>query len=204
MTIENKTTLYVVSYAPANDNGGLSGFDWFYADQRDEALIHYGRMSEMSYNDSIVRLVEVPWDKDQLDNPEIITDYLDSLEGLDNIEINYMAIREHIPNTVDNIDRLPIHSRTKENINKVLANKNAAPIDMIQDAVVCDADVIQIKNALDLMMDLNDDFLDEINTEYLRGQIEFVANSMSIETESEIVKKLLCDIVENISGKDVS
>lgn len=204
MTIENKTTLYVVSYAPANDNGGVSGFDWFYQGYRDEALIHYGRMSEMNYNDSIVRLVEVPWDKNQLNDPEIITDYLDSQEGLDNIEIKYMAIHEHIPDTVDRVDRLPIHSRTKKNVNKVLENQNASLIGMIRDAVDCDGDVVLIKNALDTMMDLNDDFLDEINVEYLRGQIELVANFSPIVTESEIVKQVLCDIVKKISGEDVS
>ena len=199
------TTIYVVSFAPANDTSGSGGgFEWFYETNKDDALIHYGRMVEICGDESIVRLIAVPWDMNNVSDADAITDYLDSPEGLDDIEIKHMAMRENIPDTVDSIDRLPIHSRTPENIAKVAKNNNTAHMNMIRHAVEDENDIDVLVEAFDTMKMLNDDFTDGINAEYLRGQIELVANSPSIATNSEIVKEVLCDIVKSISGKDVS
>lgn len=205
MTIQNetRTTLYAVSYAPATDNGGVGGFDWFYEQDENEALIHYGRMVATCGDESIVRLVPVPWCYHDGFDPEDITEYLDSPEGLDMIEIKYRAMYENIPNTVDDVDRLPIHARTPENVNMALKNKGFAPEDVISKTAQDESDIEPLKSALATMMELNDDFLGDINNEYVRGQIEFIAHSPSIKTDSETVEEMFIEIIKNISGYEI-
>lgn len=61
----------------------------------------------------------------------------------------------------------------------------------------------KVKDLFEVVMDLNDDFdydADEVNTEYVRGQIELIANIPTLKFQSEEVKDVLIEIVETLTG----
>lgn len=75
------------------------------------------------------------------------------------------------------------------------------PIDIINKNMEFSDDVEPMIQALETIMDLNDNLEDEINSEYIRGQIEFFANFHPLKTDYSVVVDTLHEIVENISGR---
>lgn len=95
------SAVYVVSYAPADDQGGVGGFDWR-ADRvtAEEVYIEAVRESAHEVREGrpghVVRLVEFnpgwgPYDADT------ITEIIDADLGL--IEVRYPARRQYVPPT---------------------------------------------------------------------------------------------------------
>lgn len=102
------STIYVVSFAPANDFSGVGGFQW--SRVKEEANKIFEEMLAESKEDRghIVRLLEVETD---IENDEEIIDWLD-FEYLDAIEFELDPVRQYIPEGTDE-DRLPLN---RENI----------------------------------------------------------------------------------------
>lgn len=101
------STIYVVSFAPANDFNGVGGFEWSY--EKEEAVRAFEQFVSESKQDGghIVRLLEVETDIE--DNNEI-TDWLDS-EYLAALEIGLDPIKQYIPEGADK-DRIPNYSKS--------------------------------------------------------------------------------------------
>lgn len=97
------STIYVVSFAPANDFSGVGGFQW--SRVREEADKVFEEMLAESKEDRghIVRLLEVETDIE--DNDEVSA-WLDA-EYLDAIEFELDPVRQYIPEGTDE-DRLPL------------------------------------------------------------------------------------------------
>lgn len=89
------------------------------------------------------------------------------------------------------------------NTNIIDAKINTLQIDL---GVESDEDMIyrkMVKDLFEVVMDLNGDFdydADEVNTEYVRGQIELIANMPALKFQNEEVKDVLIEIVETLTG----
>lgn len=97
------STVYVVSFAPADDQGGVGGFDWTpCADAAVRAYVEAVRESAREVREGraghVVRLVEVVVPSTVGDDmAEEITEIIDADLGL--IEVRYPALRQYVPPT---------------------------------------------------------------------------------------------------------
>lgn len=96
------SAVYVVSYAPADDQGGVGGFDWTpYAAEADRAYVEAVRESAREVREGraghVVRLVGVDMERSAFPSAGAVTEYLDADLGL--IEVRYPALRQYVPPT---------------------------------------------------------------------------------------------------------
>lgn len=98
------TSIFIVSFAPADDRVGVGGFNWYplvssaIENYRDEVS-----ESKSSGDTHIVRLLVANDAPDNLTSDQI-TDWIDS--DLDRWEITESPIRQYVPTTT-NKDRIP-------------------------------------------------------------------------------------------------
>lgn len=84
--------VWVVSFYPAGDEGGVGGFNW--SPNRDEMEREYERM--LTHGDaSVVRLVKVAVAADPLASPQEVTDELDA--DIDRHEMLLPAVKQYVP-----------------------------------------------------------------------------------------------------------
>ena len=97
------STVYVVSFAPADDQGGVGGFAWStYPDEAEGRYVEAVRESARDTREGdpghVVRLVEVVVPSTVGDDmAEEITEIIDADLGL--IEVRYPALRQYVPPT---------------------------------------------------------------------------------------------------------
>lgn len=92
-------TVYVVSFFPADDEGGIAGFDWF----------QYLETASMSFADrkdpwSVTRLLQVEVSASPEEDPGAVTAELDA--RIDELEMTLPAIKQDIP-LITIPDRIP-------------------------------------------------------------------------------------------------
>lgn len=85
---------FIVSFAPAGDEGGVGGYHWFPI--RDEAETMYARMEAESriYQDCVVRLVQVDLPQGLDENEMLVHIYAEVLDG---VEDHLPALKQFIP-----------------------------------------------------------------------------------------------------------
>ena len=90
-------TIYVVSFCPADDQGGVSGYNWHPdKDKATEAYLHEVKESHRAGGGYIVRLVEMTTKYDPATTPsQFITDELEHRS--DEHESTTPALRQYIP-----------------------------------------------------------------------------------------------------------
>ena len=118
-TTVSSTTIYIVSFAPANDDHVDGGFYWYPTDKRDEALVEYGRLA--AGDTHIVRFVEMTVDNSYVSSPDTLTEMLD--HKIYDIELFLPARYNHIPRTVQDIERIPHQCRNASLASKINSRK---------------------------------------------------------------------------------
>lgn len=116
---DQDTIVYVVSFAPANSSQGIGWYDYFPANKKDEALVHYGKIIGLDSENTVVRLIEFDLSKENI-TKDNLDDFLDSPDGLDMLEIEHPALYNYVPDTVDSISRIPFECRTRDKVEKLI------------------------------------------------------------------------------------
>lgn len=83
-------TVYVVSFYPADDEGGIAGFNWFH--HLETASKSFATMKDPY---SVTRLLKVEVSDSPEENPGAVSDELDA--RIDELEMTLPAIKQDIP-----------------------------------------------------------------------------------------------------------
>lgn len=205
MSNKSNTTIYVISSVDAQNNPGLESHDksWYPLQQKDLALVEYGKQLSKYGDRFVIRMVEIelPWDVDDFEDMVVIQgieEYINQGEGRKKSEIELTALFNHIPEKIDHIEAVPIECRTDELIARIQDNKDDKLYEIAQGYVGDKAaDLVKL---FKIIQELNDnDFGDPLQDgvpEYIRGQVEFVSRLEYIHNDSYIIHDALFDMMD--------
>ncbi|MGI6797710.1 hypothetical protein [Gordonia sihwensis] len=90
------TQVWVASFSPAGDEGGVGGFYWTLEQRQAEELYdQYVRESKDDGGLHVVRLVQIGVESDPQRDAQDVTDELDS--RIEEIESTAVALRQYVP-----------------------------------------------------------------------------------------------------------